>query len=316
MQTRTETDIYGVDLSSYQGNVDWTKLKSKNVQFVICRAYGSAHTGSGDTNFETYVQQARANGIPVGSYYFATPTPPFNLEQPRQQAQQYIDKLHNAFGNGNYGDLTPFVDIEHNPFANAGQNITDLSKPDLISWIQEFTRYFEEQTNVRLGIYCNEWFMKDPTMMAFTDEEMIPLASMPLWVAEFEKYWGSTRHTTNPAPNNFGGWTSYVAWQFSENGVGVDYGVQSTAIDLNVTKDLNALLIQRIAVEETPPTEEPVIEEPPVTEPVVTEPVVLTEEEAYAIIKKADNLAEIWECTTTTTTTVTEETKVYRKPII
>lgn len=306
METRTSTDIYGVDLSSYQGNVDWGKMKAKNVQFVICRAYGSAHEGTGDTHFETYVSQARANGIPVGSYYFATPTPPFNLDQARQQAQQYIDKLHSGFGEGNYGDLIPFLDVEHNPFAQAGQNITDLAKPELISWIQEFTRYFESRTHVRLGIYCNEWFMKDPTMMAFTDEELIPLANMPLWVAEFEKYWGATRIANNPAPNNFGGWTSYVAWQFSENGVGADYGVSSTAIDLNVTKDLNALMLRTIPTETTPP-----VEETP-TEPVPTE--TLTDDVAVSQITIPENLTEVWVCEAISATH--SVTKIYKKQTV
>jgi lysozyme len=310
MQTRTTTDTYGVDISSYQGNVDWGKLKAKNVKFIICRAYGSAHAGNGDTNFETYVSQARANGIPVGAYYFATPTPPLDLNEARQQAQQFIDKLQGGFGTGNYGDLIPFVDIEHNPYAEIGKNITDLSKPDLISWIQEFTRYFEQHTNKRLGIYCNEWFMKDPTNMAFTDEEMIPLASMPLWVAEFEKYWGSTRINTNPAPNNFGGWTSYVAWQFSENGVGADYGVQSTGIDLDVTKDLTALMSIDIQVQAPPAEEEPV--EPPIEEPI---PVgVLTDEVAITEIAIPENLVEVWICEEISPAHTM--TRVYQKPTV
>jgi lysozyme len=311
MQTRTSTDFYGVDISSYQGNVDWTKMKAKNVRFVICRAYGSAHTGTGDTNFETYVSQARANGIPVGAYYFATPTPPFNLEQPRQQAQQFIDKLQGAFGNGDYGDLIPFVDIELNPFASAGSNITDLAKADLIKWIQEFTSYFETHTHKRLGIYCNEWFMKDPSNMAFNDDELIPLASMPLWVAEFEKYWGSTRINTNPAPNNFGGWTSHVAWQFSENGIGADYGVQSTAIDLDVCKDLNALLSIDIPVEEPAPIEEPTQEPAPVEE---TPTGILTDEQAVNLITTPENLTEVWICEEVSPTV--NITRIYSKPTV
>jgi GH25 family lysozyme M1 (1,4-beta-N-acetylmuramidase) len=311
MQTRTATDTYGVDISSYQGNVDWAKMKAKNVKFVICRAYGSDHSANGDTKFEQNVSQARANGIPVGAYYFATPTPPLDLNQARQQAQQFIDKLQSGFGTGNYGDLIPFVDIEHNPYAEVGKNITDLAKPELITWIQEFTRYFESHTHKRLGIYCNEWFMKDPTNMAFTDDEMIPLASMPLWVAEFEKYWGATRINTNPAPNNFGGWTSHVAWQFSENGAGVDYGVQSTAIDLDVTKDLTALMSIDIPVE-APPVEEPVPTVPP-TEPAPTEPViVLTDEIATDQITIPENLVEVWICEQITPTQ--SITKVYQKP--
>lgn len=314
MQTRTTTDAYGVDISSYQGNVDWAKMKAKNVKFVICRAYGSDHTANGDTKFETYVSQARANGIPVGAYYFATPTPPLDLNQARQQAQQFIDKLQSGFGTGNYGDLIPFVDIEHNPYAEVGKNITDLAKPELITWIQEFTRYFESQTHKRLGIYCNEWFMKDPTNMAFTDDEMIPLASMPLWVAEFEKYWGTTRINTNPAPNNFGGWTNYVAWQFSENGAGAEYGVQSTGLDLDVTKDLTALMSIDIPVEAPAPTEPPV-EEPVPTEPVPTEPtIVLTDEIATDQITIPENLVEVWICEQVTPTQ--SITKVYQKPTV
>jgi GH25 family lysozyme M1 (1,4-beta-N-acetylmuramidase) len=306
MQTRSATDVYGVDLSAYQGNVDWGKMKAKNVRFAILRAYGTDHSGTGDANFERYVAEARTNGIPTGAYYFATPTPPLDLNQARTQAQQFIDKLQKGFGAGNFGELLPFVDIEHNPNATAGKNITDLGKANLITWILEFRRYFQEKTNKVLGIYCNEWFMKDPTHMAYTDEEMKPLAVMPLWVAEFEKYWGTTRIQTNPAPNNFGGWTSYNAWQFSENGSGTEYGVSSTAIDLDVTKDIALLMSKDVVVTEAPATTEPAPTTPttdttdptgavaPETETVLPSP----KEERLREIMTIDNIVEVWECET------------------
>jgi GH25 family lysozyme M1 (1,4-beta-N-acetylmuramidase) len=314
MQTRSATDVYGVDISSYQGNVDWGKMKAKNVRFVILRAYGSNHTGTGDTNFERYVAEARTNGIPTGAYYFATPTPPLNLEEARTQAQQFIDKLQSGYGVGHYGDLLPFVDIEHNPNATAGKNITDLGKANLITWILEFKRYFQEKTGKVLGIYCNEWFMKDPTNMAYTDDEMRPLADMPLWVAEFEKYWGTTRIQTNPAPNNFGGWTGYVAWQFSENGNGAEYGVSSSAIDLDVTKDLSLLMSRDLAVVETPATTTPTTPTTPTeTETVLPNP----KEEELSRIMVVENIVEVWECETIIKDgKEIERTTVYIKPHI
>jgi GH25 family lysozyme M1 (1,4-beta-N-acetylmuramidase) len=302
MQTRSATDVYGVDLSSYQGNIDWGKMKAKNVRFAILRAYGSNHTGTGDANFERYVAEARTNGIPTGGYYFATPTPPLDLNQARTQAQQFIDKLQKGYGAGNFGELIPFLDIESNPNATAGMNTKDLGKANLITWILEFRRYFQEQTGKVLGIYCNEWFMKDPTNMAYTDDEMKPLAVMPLWVAEFEKYWGTTRLQTNPAPNNFGGWTSYNAWQFSENGSGVEYGVSSTAIDLDVTKDISLLISRNVAVTEAPTTTTPA---PPPTETVEPTPIAVDpesetvlpspKEERLREIMVIENIVEVWE---------------------
>lgn len=323
MQTRSATDVYGVDISSYQGNVDWGKMKAKNVRFVILRAYGSNHTGTGDANFERYVAEARTAGVPTGAYYFATPTPPLKLEEARTQAQQFIDKLQRGYGVGHYGDLLPFVDIEHNPNATAGKNITDLGKANLISWILEFRSYFESKTGKKLGIYCGEWFMKDPTNMGYTDAELAPLADMPLWVAEFEKYWGTTRIQTNPAPNNFGGWTSYVAWQFSENGSGAEYGVSSTAIDLDVTKDISLLMSRDVAVAEEPATTTPTeteTETPTETAPVAPENETVLpspKEEELRRIMVVDNIVEVWECETILVDGKEDErTTVYIKPNI
>lgn len=275
MQPRSTTDTYGVDLSAYQGTINWDKLKAQNIRFAILRCYGTDHTGTGDVNFERLVNEARTNGVLTGGYYFATPTPPLDLSQARSQAQQFVDKLQNGYGTGSYGDLTPFVDIEHNPYAQTGFNITDLGTENLVLWIQEFARYFAQLTGRKLGIYCGEWFMKDPTNMGFTDSELLPLASMPLWVAEYERYWSATRRETYPAPNNFGGWDRYVCWQFSDRGDGVTYGVGSQYVDLDVTQSLDELRIQLENVDVVAPDTTPVTD---ITEPVTTtEPITTTD---------------------------------------
>ncbi|MGN1411149.1 MAG: glycoside hydrolase family 25 protein [Oscillospiraceae bacterium] len=64
---------FGIDVSSYQGEIDWKKVKEQGVDFVILRAGvhssidGQLHK---DTYFEEYYSECKKYGIPVGCYWF------------------------------------------------------------------------------------------------------------------------------------------------------------------------------------------------------------------------------------------------------
>ena len=62
---------YGVDLSHHNKSVDWNKLKTSDVGFVILRI-GTSKTD--DTKFEEYYAAAKAAGIPVGCYFYTYAT--------------------------------------------------------------------------------------------------------------------------------------------------------------------------------------------------------------------------------------------------
>jgi hypothetical protein len=117
MKARKDTDLYGADISSYQSITNPTQFFT-DFDFVYFRAYGSDHTGDGDTKFIDFVKLAKQYNVPSGGYYFATPDPTkaanaADLKADAEaQAAQFITKLQAAYGTGRYGDLVPMLDIE------------------------------------------------------------------------------------------------------------------------------------------------------------------------------------------------------------
>ena len=58
----------GIDVSSWQGAIDWAKVKSDGVEFAMIRAGWG--TGSADKYFAINAQGCAAQGIPFGVYWF------------------------------------------------------------------------------------------------------------------------------------------------------------------------------------------------------------------------------------------------------
>ena len=58
----------GIDVSYWQGTIDWDKVKANGIEFAILRCgYGSSGV---DTSFERNVRECERVGIPWGAYYF------------------------------------------------------------------------------------------------------------------------------------------------------------------------------------------------------------------------------------------------------
>ena len=60
----------GIDVSHWQGTIDWAKVKAGGVTFAILKAGGSDCGRYRDSSFLRNYEQARANGVKVGCYYF------------------------------------------------------------------------------------------------------------------------------------------------------------------------------------------------------------------------------------------------------
>ena len=58
----------GIDVSSYQGKIDWEKVKASGIKFAIIRI--GAVYGSTDSYFERNVSECERLGIPYGIYYY------------------------------------------------------------------------------------------------------------------------------------------------------------------------------------------------------------------------------------------------------
>lgn len=243
------TDIEGLDISSYQTITNADLLYSKS-EYIIFRAYGSDHTGAGDPTFNARVADAQARGVLVGSYYFGTPrafpTDAEAITHAQTEAQQYIDKLYGAFGTGKVGDITPFLDVEtYTDIATGTANYpmaSGMTGAQLIVWIEAFRDYFYNVTKRRLGFYSNRYFLTDPTQMGLTTTQLNEISNMPLWLAEYDQYFGGS--TGNVQPSNLAGWDKWVLWQYAVISDSPDWGISSSAnqVDHNRCSHLSWLL--------------------------------------------------------------------------
>lgn len=93
-------DIKGVDVSSYQGKIDWDVLSSQNISF----AYIKATEGSSfvDKNFAFNFEEAQKTSLAVGAYHF------FSYDsEGKTQAENFINTVAPF-----EGMLPPVIDLE------------------------------------------------------------------------------------------------------------------------------------------------------------------------------------------------------------
>lgn len=93
--------VRGVDVSVYQGDVDWQVLAAQNVDFAFIKATeGSSFV---DPNFETNYENAIKTDLRVGAYHF------FSFDSGGDtQAQNFIDAVY-PYDNM----LPPVIDVEY-----------------------------------------------------------------------------------------------------------------------------------------------------------------------------------------------------------
>lgn len=92
--------IKGIDVSSYQGEIDWEELSLQNISFVFIKATeGSSFV---DKNFDSNFSEAQKTSLAVGAYHF------FSYDSSGQtQAENFINTV-TPFE----GMLPPVIDLE------------------------------------------------------------------------------------------------------------------------------------------------------------------------------------------------------------
>jgi GH25 family lysozyme M1 (1,4-beta-N-acetylmuramidase) len=215
MQPATSANLQGIDVSHWQGTIDWNQVKNAGVAFAYAKASeGTTYT---DPMFSTNLQGARAAGIPFGAYHYASPSAPYSPDQAKAEAQYFVDVMKNA-GMGDFGDIMPVLDLEQP--ASTGT----LTSDEIASWARVFVDTVKSLTNRQVMVYTGDWFVEQYNDFGGQ------LSDLPVWIAAWTRY-GNTQ------PPAVGGWTQWTAWQYSDQGsipgisgaVDVDYG--PTSID-------------------------------------------------------------------------------------
>ena len=156
-------EIHGIDISHYQGKIDWEQLKNAMikgcpVRFVIIKSTeGSSRL---DENFRENFNQARDFGFIRGVYHFWS-----NKSTAREQAYYFLDQVHLTDG-----DLPPVLDIEHKP---ADRSVEDFQR-DVLTWLH----IVEDKYHAKPIIYTYYKFKEQYLSAPVFDD-------YPYWIAHY-----------------------------------------------------------------------------------------------------------------------------------
>jgi GH25 family lysozyme M1 (1,4-beta-N-acetylmuramidase) len=181
---------YGVDVSSWQGAINWTKVKAAGRRFVIAKATeGNSWT---DPTYAHNKSAAMSLGLKFTGYHFARPST--KAGDAVSEANHFVSVLGLK-----RGMLVPALDLE----VSGG-----LSTSALQTWVKAFLGRVYSLTGARAMIYANGSFwrehMGDTTWFAANGYRV-------MWIAN----WGVTSPSM-PATNWAGkGWS---LWQYSDCG--------------------------------------------------------------------------------------------------
>ena len=132
----------GIDVSKWQGIIDWNKVKNSGIEFAIIRIGFGKFINQKDTCFERNYREARNNGIPIGVYHYSYAT---SVEEAKEEAKCVVRWL-----NGRKLDLPVYFDIEDKSQSSLNKNI-------LNSMCEAFCNIIEK-AGYWAGIYSNKFW--------------------------------------------------------------------------------------------------------------------------------------------------------------
>lgn len=179
--------IPGIDISHYQGVVDWTALKATSgEQFVYAKA--TEGTAIADPYFHDNWAGIKSAGLLRGAYHFFHPD-----QDAFAQAAFFIEKLTLANGSILHGpgDLPAALDLE----TTAG-----CTPETILSGALKWLDIVGLATGRKPLLYTYTSFWRN------TLGNPTALSDHPLWIAQYSA----------AAPAQIGGWPNYTIWQFGQ----------------------------------------------------------------------------------------------------
>ncbi len=182
----------GVDVSHWQGTIDWLQVGDDGYSFMFAKA--TEGTTYADITYAVNRAGAQGVGLRLGAYHFGRPAGSGDaavVASAVAQADHFVD-----IAQPRPGDLPPVLDLE----SNGG-----LAQPALVRWTQAWLDEVSARTGVSALIYASPNFWK----VSLGDTPIFAGAGHPLWIAHWTK---------NPGPlvpaSNWGG-LGWTFWQWS-----------------------------------------------------------------------------------------------------
>ncbi|HYO10798.1 MAG TPA: GH25 family lysozyme [Tepidisphaeraceae bacterium] len=216
--------LTGIDVSTFQGNMNWATAKAAGISFAFIRA--SRTDTLPDPKLAQNMTGSAAQGIVTGVYHRILP---FSNTADTGAFVDPIDDADNFIASGGAymgsGYMRPVVDVEN----GAKLNTTPVNGYNLSTWTLAFVNRIKEIKGVTPLIYTGHYRsnLNSSVVTALPD----------LWIANWEDVnYGHPVFGTGGPPTS--PWTPSPNWKFwqydSPNSLGATYGAESKDIDLNV----------------------------------------------------------------------------------
>ena len=192
----------GVDVSSWQGTINWSKVKNAGIDFAMIRILsGGVSNMEADSQFENNYKNARNAGISVGVYRYSYA---LSVEQAKQEARKVLKVL-----NGRHLDYPIVLDMEYSSMLT---NISSNAKrTDLVLAFKKII----EDAGYEFAMYANLNWVNNYL-------DMDRLSDVNLWLARWRPLEQGPGYT---------GKGKLMMWQYTSEGTvpGI-----SGDVDLNV----------------------------------------------------------------------------------
>lgn len=200
MQARQASDVKGIDVSHWQGSIDWKKVAADGVKYVFIKATDGA--SKIDLKLSSNATGAAAAGLKVGFYHYAHP----DLNAPETEAANFFRNVKQY-----KADFPHALDVEG--------EASKVGAAALTTWCIKFLREVERLTGHPAMIYTGASFAK--TYLG-TDKAR-ELGKWPLWIAHYK----TDKPMANPT------WDRWATFQYSDAGkvTGISGNVDMNAMD-------------------------------------------------------------------------------------
>ena len=199
---------YGIDVSTWQEGLDFERAKILGYDFCVCRIGYTCYVGytaSGynlDDLFTHNINEAKANGMELGVYYYSTAT---TTEEAEAEADWLLEQL-NTYLDGVDLSAGIWLDVETEAQRSLG---ADELTAVVMAWVNRMN-----SAGKYVGIYGSyDMFMYGMNI------DSLP-SYVPLWVAQYS----SRNDLQLDKPN-----ANIKIWQYSESG-----NVDGVSVDENV----------------------------------------------------------------------------------
>ena len=180
LQEKSSTNVKIIDVSHWQGAIDWEKVKDDGVKGVFIKA--TEGTSYVDPKFKENAINAKKAGLKIGFYHFAHPN-----NDPVKEVEHFLKTIKD-FQN----DLPLVLDLENNK---------GLTKSQVTAFAEKWLNEIIKRTGQTPLFYSYTSFIK-----SYIDKS---LNKFPLWIAQY---------TTALKPSSNGIWNEWKVWQYSDSG--------------------------------------------------------------------------------------------------